>query len=300
MELRDIEYFAVVAEHGHLGRAAEALGLSQPALSKSLRRLELAMQAKLVTRTPKGVELTPEGTVLLSNVSSLRLSLQDVSRKIADLSTGSAGHIRLGTAHGAAEFLLPAAFGNLLRDTPQVTVSITVAPDPEMVTALRNGQLDLMISRIAAPQYGSVHQEHLYEDKFVVYASADHRLAKLQRVEIVDVALEGWAFPAADGAVLKWATRVFEDNGLAPPRVTLVGGPLQIRLQAIGSSRLLGIAPRRTVREAASRLRLTEIPVKELTWSRHVGVGYRRDAYLSPAARRFIDVLKATAKALPQ
>ena len=49
--MRDVEYFAVVAEHGHVGRAAEALGLSQPALSRSLRRLESSEQAKLVTRT---------------------------------------------------------------------------------------------------------------------------------------------------------------------------------------------------------------------------------------------------------
>jgi len=61
MELRDIEYFAVVAEHGNLRRAAESLGLSQPALSKSLRRLEKSMAAKLVKRTPKGVELTAVG-----------------------------------------------------------------------------------------------------------------------------------------------------------------------------------------------------------------------------------------------
>ena len=58
MELRDIEYFAVIAEHGHLGRASEALGLSQPALSKSLRRLEEAVEARLFNRTPKGMELT--------------------------------------------------------------------------------------------------------------------------------------------------------------------------------------------------------------------------------------------------
>ena len=57
MELRDIEYFAVIAEHGHLGRAADALGLSQPALSKSLRRLEQALQVKLVKRTPDTWEL---------------------------------------------------------------------------------------------------------------------------------------------------------------------------------------------------------------------------------------------------
>jgi DNA-binding transcriptional LysR family regulator len=58
MELRDIEYFAVIAEHGSLARAAEGLGLSQPALSKCLRWLENAVEAKLVKRTSKGVELT--------------------------------------------------------------------------------------------------------------------------------------------------------------------------------------------------------------------------------------------------
>ena len=69
MELRDIEYFTVVAQHGHLGRAAAALGLSQPALSKSLRRLESALQAKLVKRTTKGVELTLEGSTLLARAN---------------------------------------------------------------------------------------------------------------------------------------------------------------------------------------------------------------------------------------
>ena len=54
MELRDLEYFAVVAEQGNLGRAAELLGLSQPALSKSLRRLEEAMQVKLFDRNAQG------------------------------------------------------------------------------------------------------------------------------------------------------------------------------------------------------------------------------------------------------
>lgn len=298
MELRDIEYFAVVAEHGHLGRAAEALGLSTPALSKSLRRLEKAMQAKLVSRTPKGVELTAEGSALLSRVRPLRLSLHDVAREIADLSQGRAGHLRLGTSTGSADCLLPAAFGALLRDAPDVTVSITVAVNPVLVPALRNGQLDLLVITLAPLPYEGIIQEYLYEDEFVVYASADHRLAKRQPVDVADLAQEGWALPVIDGVAGIWLHRVFEDHGLPPPRVTLVGGQMQIRLEAIGASRLLGIAPKRSVREVASRLRLTEIPVKGMAWIRQVGVGYRKDAYLSPVARRFIDILKTTAKGL--
>ena len=96
MELRDIEYFAVIAEHGHLGRAADKLGLSQPALSKSLRRLEQALQVKLVKRTPKGIQLTSEGSVLLLRVRDLRLSLQSLGREIADVSEGRVGQLRIG------------------------------------------------------------------------------------------------------------------------------------------------------------------------------------------------------------
>ena len=82
MELRDVEYFAVIAEHSHLGRAARVLGISQPALSKSLGRLEAAVGAKLVRRTSKGVELTVEGATLQRRVVELRLSLQSVAREI--------------------------------------------------------------------------------------------------------------------------------------------------------------------------------------------------------------------------
>src|SRR3970282_1539010 len=110
MELRDIEYFAVVAEHRNLGRAAEALGLSPTALSKSLRRLEKALQAKLVTRTPKGVELTTEGDALLARVRGLRLSLHDVAREVSDLAQGRLGRLRIGVGPSpAVEHLLASA-----------------------------------------------------------------------------------------------------------------------------------------------------------------------------------------------
>ena len=94
IELRDIEYFAVIAEHKHVGHAAEALGLSQSALSRSLRRLEAAMHERVVVRTPKGVELTAAGSALLSQIGRLRLAMEDVIREATDLSQGIAGQLR--------------------------------------------------------------------------------------------------------------------------------------------------------------------------------------------------------------
>src|SRR5690348_2310472 len=103
MELRDIEYFAAIARYGHLGRAAEALGLGQPALSMSLRRLETVAKTKLVKRTAKGVDLTAVGAALLSHVRKLQIARDDLARELADLAQGRAGHLRIGASPSNSE-----------------------------------------------------------------------------------------------------------------------------------------------------------------------------------------------------
>src|SRR6185436_19518971 len=112
--LRDIEYFAVVAEHRHVGRAAEALGLSQPALSRSLTRLERSLETKLFTRTPKGVELTVVGTAFLSHAQRLRLSLDENEHEVHDPTKGRAAQLRVGANSHPVEHVLPATIETLL------------------------------------------------------------------------------------------------------------------------------------------------------------------------------------------
>jgi DNA-binding transcriptional LysR family regulator len=294
MELRDIEYFAVVAEHGHLGRAAEALGLSTPALSKSLRRLEQAMGAKLVKRTPKGVELTAAGAALSSHVRRLRLALGDVAREVADIGRGHTGHVRVGANRVGIDYLLPAAWSAVFKDAPKLSLKVIDGGSDILVPALRSGQLDLIIGFIPLHPEEDIAQEHLLGDAFVVSASANHRLAHLKRVTLADVARERWALGAAMVPDWQWLHRVFADNGLAPPEVAIETSAAQLRLRAVASSELLGFAPRQFVLHAAPLV--VELRVKELTWPCRLGVRYRKDAYLSPAARRLIEILKATAK----
>lgn len=301
IELRDIEYFAVVAEHGHLGRAAEALGLGQPALSRSLQRLEQAAQARLFKRTPKGVELTAAGTALLSHVRRLRLSLGDVAREVADLGQGRAGHLRIGAGTGFVEHLLPAACCALLENAPNVTFTVTVAANDALLPALRKGELDLIVTGIPASPYEDLVQEHLYDDDFVVYASVNHRLAKRERLTIADLAQERWVVPAANSLsvnVLSWQRlhQAFEDSGLAPPRITMVTSSMTFRFHTVASSDLVGFSSRRTLQQVAPRYHLAKLPVEKMTWTRRVGVSYRKSAYLCPAALRFIEILKSAAR----
>jgi|SRR5882672_10940257 len=295
MELRDIEYFAVVAEHGNVRRASEALGLSPPALSKSLRRLEESMKAKLVKRTPKGVELTAVGSALLAQVRRIRLTLNDVVREASDLSEGRAGHLRIGVSAARAEDL-PAAYAALRKDAPNVTLAITVSDNDVMLPALRNGELDLIVNYLTETPYDGCVVERLYEDDVVVYASARHPLAKRKVVTMADLSREQWALSTVNMLPWHWLYRAFQDKGLPPPQVAVETRSVRIRLQTVASSNLLGFISRRIVRQAAPSFRLIALPVRDVTWRRPVGVIYRKEAYLSPAARRLIEILKAMAK----
>lgn len=147
LEVRDIEYFAAVASHGNVGRAAEQLGMSQPALSKSLRRLEAGIGAKLVKRTPKGVDLTAVGAALFARARGLRLSLDDIAREAMELSRGQTGHLRIGAGSVFAFHLVPMTCSALRKDTSKVTVSLTTA-QPDLLTAgIRNGRWIWLLPR---------------------------------------------------------------------------------------------------------------------------------------------------------
>jgi DNA-binding transcriptional LysR family regulator len=146
MELRDIEYFEEIAEQRHLGRAAERLRLSQPALSKSLRRLEEAMQVKLFDRNAKGLELTAEGSLLLAGARDLRLSLRNVAREVSELSEGRAGYLRIGVGPTIPTRLISSSLAKLLIDAPRIAARVTISDADEIIPALRKGELDLNIN----------------------------------------------------------------------------------------------------------------------------------------------------------
>ena len=291
MEMRDIEYFAVVAEHGNLRRASEALGLSPPALSKSLRRLEQSLQATLVERTPKGVALTPVGTMLLAQASRLRVTLRDIKHEANDMRRGEAGHLRIGVGATTVEDL-PAAYSALLNKAPGLTGQVIVADNDELLPALRRGELDLIFNVIPETPYAGCIQEHLFDDEFIVCAAPDHPLAKRKRVTMADLAREKWALSVPAVLNVQHLYQAFRDRGLPLPQVAVEARSIRVRAQICATTKLLCFVARRTVRQVAPNVRLTELKVPDLAWRRAVGVIYREDAYVSAAARRLIETLK--------
>lgn len=292
MELRDIEYFGVIARHGNMRRAAEALGLSPPALSKSLRRLETSMEARLVERTGKGVRLTPVGVALAAQAHRLRLTLDDITREAADLNRGRSGHLRIGAGPSDCE-LLPAACARLMKEAPRLRIDILVSDNDELVPLVVDGTLDLALNTVPLTLYDGVEQTHLQDDGYVAFASANHPLTRRRALALTDLVDQRWTSSTADYLPKQLLVRAFTDRGLPAPRFILQSRAVRLRLQMVASTDLLGFGPKRVVDMAAASLRLKALRVEELTLPRSVGVMYRKGAYLPPAATRLIQLLKS-------
>ncbi|RAI45069.1 LysR family transcriptional regulator [Rhodoplanes roseus] len=296
MELRDIEYFAVAAEHGHLGRAAEALGLTQPALSKSLRRLETGLKVKLVRRTARGVVLTPEGAALLGRVRELRLMVRNVEREIAEVSEGRTGQLRIGLSMAVSETLLARTFADVIGNAPNIRLKVGISDNDLMIPALLEGELDVIVN------YGRPHEslasEFLYEDEFVVCASVGHPLSHRAGVTLDDLARERWALSEQTLISQRWLLDRFREGGYPPLRICFESRSVAFRLRTVACSDLLTFASRSLVRESASAGDLAILPVQSLTWPFPVSAVYRRDSWRPPALDRFIASIREAAVAL--
>ncbi len=297
MELRDLRYFATVAEHLHIGRAADSLDLSPTALGKSLRRLEKSVGAKLVQRASKGVALTAVGTGLLARIAPLHGMLIDVRREAADLAGGHSGHISIGANEGISESVVTEACIALATETKRIALRVTVMTDAELGNAVRKGEMDLCVSIDNDFSPAEFAFERLYVAEDIVFASANHPLAKRRRVTIQELAREHWA-AINDTHNPQWRALIqaFEVNRLPPPTIALRSNSHSVRLSAVAYAGYVSIITRPLLAQEARRHPVVELPVNEMTLGRSLSIIYRKGAYLSPSAQRLIQIVKTQAK----
>ena len=281
MDPRDLAYFVVVAEHGNVTRASEALGLTPTALSKSLRRLEADLGARIVVRSPRGVRPTAVGEVLLTRARGVGLMFDEIRREAADLGGGRAGHLRIGAGPLVCDDL-SRVYTALQKETREVTMEVTVGDNDQLLPMLRAGELDLIYNYRSPISVEGVTSDNLHEDTLVACAARNHPLAKRRRLALDDLVGERWALSASNLTPSKMLCEAFLKRGLPAPRIAVRARSLPLRLRLWATSDLLGLVARHTIREYASLYPVVELPVKDLQLRRQFAVAYRKDGYLSP------------------
>jgi DNA-binding transcriptional LysR family regulator len=165
MELRHVRYFVAVAEHLSFARAARALHLSQPPLSRQVRALEDELGAALFTRTKRAVALTPAGAALLPEARRLLREADALKAGARAHAAGEVGTLALGFIGMAAYNVLPGVLPAFHRLHPGVRLALREATSDVLLTALRQGDVDVALvlppADDAGVDYATLHRDRL-------------------------------------------------------------------------------------------------------------------------------------------
>jgi DNA-binding transcriptional LysR family regulator len=190
---RQLRYFVAVAEQLHFGRAAAALHISQPPLSRAIAGLEEQLGATLLTRSRRKVELTPEGARFYEEAKRLLNHLERAAREVGAMAAGESGRLRLGFVSLADYGVLPNLLKAFKAARPGVSLALREMLSPEQGAALSAGELDfgLLLPPIAQPIAGELEHLVVQSEKFVAALPARHAFARRPgRIAVRDLAGE--------------------------------------------------------------------------------------------------------------
>src|ERR1700751_2026942 len=184
LDLRLVGYFVVVAEHRHFGRAATALRVAQPSLSRQIRRLEQQLGVRLLDRTPQGPRLTEAGEVFLPRARALlRSAVQATAQARA---AAQPSRIIIGYTSG---LIVTPAVREMRREHPDADVQVSHLDWDQARDALLDHRVDAVVTRLPFPT-DQLHVTILYDEPRVLAVASDHRLPGRESVTLDDIADE--------------------------------------------------------------------------------------------------------------
>lgn len=218
LKLKHLQLVVALDEFRHLGRSAEFLSLTQPAVSKSLAEIEKMFGLELFIRSTRGTRPTAYGEQVVRFARSVLVDFDRTCDDIASVASGGAGRIRVGAMVVATPGLLVGAVGRLKVSSPQTTVSIEEGDLTRLLPRLRTGELDFIVGRLE-PGYSSpdLETEALYADPMRVVVAADHPLAAVSKPTWRDLAALPWVVPPAWASSRVKLNQMFYKHKLQPP-----------------------------------------------------------------------------------
>lgn len=289
MDLSELQTFVAIARLGGFSRAAVALRRSQPAISRRIDLLEHELGAPLFERLREGAALTDAGTALLPHAEAVLAAAKDGADAVRGLQRGDEGAISLALVGALANTALTEALRRFTRQYPKVRLDLQTATSQEVEQLVRRGDATLGLRYFTDRSPGLISQT-VAKEALVVVASSTHRLSDGRRHRARELVGERWVgFPARRSreALASFLERRLIAAGLEDPEVIPIDSlTAQKRLVEAGFG--LALLAKSGVQEELRLRTLEVLNVPALRTSAPVNVVYRRNGYLSVAARALL------------
>ncbi len=264
LRLRELRVFVAVIEHRSFRKAAAALHITQPAVTKAIAGLEALLGVRLFDRTATGAEPTVHGESFARHAIGIFDELSSAARQLETVSRGDHGLLRVGVVPMPALIELPVAVSALAIEHPHVAVTLVEEPEQALIDLLRRREVDVVFTRgVRTPAADDLNVERLFDVWLCVYAGRHHPLASRPVLAWNDLLQWPWVMPPADAPFRRSVQRALETAHLPMPDriVESVSVHMQYKMALQGLALSFGLRPSRPANGTSGDL-LVKLPVK--------------------------------------
>src|SRR6266567_5172758 len=225
IKLQDLHVLMTVVTAGTMGKAAERLNITQPAISRSIAELEHTLGVRLLDRHPRGVEPTQYGRALLDGGTAVFDDLNRAVKNIEFLADPTAGNARIGCGPYLIATFVSAVIDRLTQRYPRIVIDVAALDTDVMRRELIERNVDLLVARKFGPiLHDDLDFEMLYDDSFVVVVGTKNPWARRRKVALADLVNEHWVLPRPSTALGAGFAEAFRASGLDYPSAAVFTG----------------------------------------------------------------------------
>lgn len=292
MDSRLLRCFLAVVENGSMTAAAGALHVTQPALSKSIQRLEQELGVELFERHVGGVVPTRYGEALARRAKLIDFEFRNARAEIEAMKEGNAGTISIGAGPLWTVLYLPKVIAALRRQQPRVKIRLVSAVLDTLIPQLLEGGLDLVCAALDFPDHSDIVKDYLFDVEHIILSRANHPLSSKPSVEPADLLSYSWVALINDYIGMTRVASYFSANGLEQPTIAVESNSLEGVFSMLREGDFIASVSAPLLNYAKA-MGLTSLPVKGTFWRFRAGIAYRRSARTTPVVDAVIADLKS-------
>jgi DNA-binding transcriptional LysR family regulator len=294
LRLRDLHIFFTAVQRGSMAKAAQTLGVTQPAVSKVIAELEHTLGVRLLDRGARGVEPTKYGRALLTRSNAAFDELRQSVRDIEFLADPTVGEVRIGCQETFAAAILPSVIHRFSQTYPRVVLHVeqlgSLAAES---SALRERTIDIGMFLLVKPNdeklfADDLNVEVLFYEQMIIVTGRQSQWARRRKIDLAELVDEPWVLTESDTLSYLRLKEAFAARGLGVPKRILqtISSHLRVNLAASGSH--ITTLPNSTLRVYGQRFAIKALPVDFPAQSWPAVIVTLKNRTLSPVVERFI------------
>lgn len=288
-----VNHFISVYKHRNLGMAADSLGISQPALTKSLKLLEAALDAELFIRSKKGMEPTKAGNVFYEYIVKITDQTRAAQIELTSIQGADEGLIRIGAGQMWSWLFIPEIVSEFKKNYPLIKLEITTDPMADLVKMLKNGSLDIVVGDFQGITVSkSFSVQTVWQSEFWAFARSGHELENKENIQLSDLTKFPWSgYIDHDLFELK-VKSLCAGHKVAPPAIDIKATSLSTLIRLTRDSNNILLLPRE-LKDQVARSQLFPLQSENLSlWQIDTGSIIKTDRSMAGCYQVLLELIK--------